>query len=94
MDEEDRIPRKIYLQWADRVSPEGATWCVDKINDDDIEYRMSVMPDPDSSHTSWDDVLQKLDALYQRWANNDMAMTDKVAVAFVEMMETYDKWLD
>ena len=91
MDKEDRIPRIIYLQWADRVSPEGATWCVDKINDDDIEYRLAVMPDPNSSHTSWDDVLRGLDALYQHWAAMDEVQTD---MAFKKLMHTYDGWLD
>jgi len=85
MDKEDRIPRIIYLQWADGFSPEGATWCADKINDDDIEYRLASLP----GSSSWDDVLRALDGLYQQWANNDMMPTD-----FNGLMEAYDKWLD
>ena len=92
MDKEDRIPRIIYLQWADRVSPEGATWCVDKINDDDIEYRLPSLPG--SSSCSWGDVLRALDGLYQVWANNDMMPNDDVIGAFNGLMEAYDKWLD
>ncbi len=50
-------PEKIYLQWI----PEGekyptpyaedVTWCVDKINDDDIEYHLAPQ---------WVDVTERL----------------------------------
>jgi len=36
-------PEKIYLQWYDEngepAHPEDRTWCVDKINNNDIEYK-------------------------------------------------------
>ena len=45
------IPKKIYLQIdADGETPEdfnglnGISWCVDKINDNDIEYRLVESP--------------------------------------------------
>ncbi len=31
-------PEKVYLQWHLRDDPDGMTWCVDKIEDNDIEY--------------------------------------------------------
>jgi len=33
-------PRAIYLQWnSDEFSPDtGVTWCVDQINEDDVQY--------------------------------------------------------
>ena len=29
-------PENIYLQWGDPDDEFGVTWCIDKINDDDI----------------------------------------------------------
>lgn len=85
-EKEDRIPRVIYLQWADRVSPEGATWCVDKINEDDIEYELSPIP-------GWSDVLRALGKLYHCWAVNGARANDtQKALDF--LMAAYDKWLD
>ena len=38
------MPKKIYIQVEDSIGEFGdlgeATWCVDKINDSDIEYRL------------------------------------------------------
>jgi len=31
-------PETIYLQWTGPPGHEGITWCVDQINDDDVEY--------------------------------------------------------
>ena len=36
------IPDGIYLQWEDPDCELGVTWCVDKINDDDIEYALKA----------------------------------------------------
>lgn len=38
-------PQTIYLQWsddpdADYVDPRDTTWCADRINDNDFEYRL------------------------------------------------------
>jgi hypothetical protein len=30
--------REIYLQWSMRDYPDGMTWCIDQIEDDDIKY--------------------------------------------------------
>lgn len=37
----DKIPEKMYLQWRDGGPSRDATWCEDKLNDDDIEYILS-----------------------------------------------------
>lgn len=45
---ERQPPNKIFLQWyGERVEPfdEGVTWCEDKINYDDIEYRRAEFAD-------------------------------------------------
>lgn len=39
---EKAIPKIIYLQIVEPENIDLATWCVDKINDDDIEYVRKV----------------------------------------------------
>ena len=41
-----RPPTVIYLQWLDDDGEEAeeVTWCVDRINDTDIEYRLVEQP--------------------------------------------------
>ena len=35
----DKCPKRIYLQWDGVSTPtEDTTWCVDRIEDDDLEY--------------------------------------------------------
>ena len=58
------VPKTIYLQIANL--PE-ITWCVDKINDDDIEYIVK-QPNKLSFDDAADYVMRKNHELYKRWA--------------------------
>jgi hypothetical protein len=42
------VPQTIYLQFFDEDGEENeeVTWCVDKINDTDVEYQLTPMEMP------------------------------------------------
>jgi hypothetical protein len=35
---DDKPPKTIYLQWEDHDDYDGASWCEDRLSDEDIEY--------------------------------------------------------
>lgn len=80
-------PKTIYLLWNHPENPDdGTMWCEDKINDDDIEYRIS------SYSGAWDDVLKALDNLYAEWAEKGEEAYPTWD-ALRGLMAAYDKWI-
>ena len=43
---ERQAPKRIWLQWPGSEFDERATWCSDKVNDDDVEYMRAASPEP------------------------------------------------
>lgn len=66
----DKPPRTIYLQWHGPQDPEfGVTWCVDKINDDDVAYVNfeEILPRLQSAQEMYTTACGMMDAAAHMW---------------------------